>query len=385
MLHVVKTPSPTQPRSDKEIHQKDAHRLELLKRYEILDTPPEAAFDRITALAADLFNAPIAIVSFLDGHRLWFKSHHGLDSTEVRWGPEAAVSTMETLIRGEFGLGFFVSAPLITHDGHDLGALCVIDHQPRAVDERQLRHLATLAALVTDRMELRLTARTAAARADILASEIDHRAMNSLQLVASLLNLQSRVTQAPETAQQLVIASNRVLAVARVHRNFSANESIERVLLLAYLRRLCAELAEVLDVAIDVEGTEASVPSTQVLAIGLIVNELATNAKKHGAGPIKITFTPGPARSGAAKSDAAGHFELCILDEGDGLPEGFAVNRLKGNGLGIKVVTVLVAQLEGRLSAGANPAGRGACFTITFPGPFPGAAPETDADLRHQG
>ena len=367
MLHLVK-PSvpPASPRPDKEVL-----RLALLKRYEILGTPPEAAFDRITALAADLFDAPIAIVSFLDGHRLWFKSHHGIDSSEVRWGPDDAVSTMEMLIRGEFGLGFFVSAPLITHDGQELGALCVIDHQPRAVDERQLRHLATLAALVTDRMELRLTARTAAARADILASEIDHRAMNSLQLVASLLNLQSRVTQAPETAQQLMIASNRVLAVARVHRNFSANESIERVSILAYLRRLCGELSEVLDVAIDVEGTEASVPTNQVLAIGLIVNELATNAKKHGAGPIKVTF----------RSATAGHYELCLLDEGDGLPEDFAADRLKGSGLGIKVVTVLVAQLEGRLSAGANPAGRGACFTITFPC----ADPATDTGLRHQG
>ncbi|MDP1749611.1 MAG: histidine kinase dimerization/phosphoacceptor domain -containing protein [Reyranella sp.] len=366
MLHLVKPSPPIRSPPDNEIL-----RLALLKRYEILDTPPEAAFDRITALAADLFDAPIAIVSFLDGHRLWFKSHHGLDSSEVRWGPETAVSTMETLIRGQFGVGFFVSAPLITHDGHELGALCVIDHQPRAVDEQSLRHLATLAALVTDRMELRLTARTAAARADILASEVDHRAMNSLQLVASLLNLQSRVTQAPETAQQLAIAANRVLAVARVHRNFSANESIECVSILAYLRRLCGELSEVLDVAIDVEGTEASVPTTQVLAIGLIVNELATNAKKHGAGPIKVTFRAG----------AAGHHELCILDQGDGLPEGFAADRLKGSGLGIKVVTVLVAQLEGRLSTDANPAGRGACFTVTFPC----ADPATDAGLRHQG
>ncbi|MSP76817.1 MAG: hypothetical protein EXR12_11855 [Rhodospirillaceae bacterium] len=136
---------------------------------------------------------------------------------------------MEAMIRGEFGAGFFASAPLTTHDGHDLGALCVIDHQPRAVDERQLHHLETLAELVIDRMELRLTARAAAARAEILAREVDHRAMNSLQLVASLLNLQSRVTQVPETAQQLIIASNRVLAVARVHRNFSTDESIECV------------------------------------------------------------------------------------------------------------------------------------------------------------
>lgn len=366
MLHLVKSSPPIRTQQDNE-----TLRLELLKRYEILDTPPEAAFDRITALAADLFDAPIAIVSFLDGHRLWFKSHHGLDNAEVRWEPETTVLTMETMIRGEFGLGFFVSAPLITSDGHELGALCVIDHQPRQADERQLRHLTMLAALVTDRVELRLTARTAATRAEILTAEIDHRAMNSLQLVASLLNLQSRVTQIPEAAEQLTIASHRVQVVARVHRNFSANESIEHVPVVAYLRRLCAELADVLGVVIEVDGTETSVPTKQLLAIGLIVNELATNAKKHGAAPIRITF----------RSDEAGHYELCVLDEGEGLPQGFNIDQFKGSGLGIKVVAVLVEQLDGQLSAGANPAGQGACFTITFPR----SLPVTGADLRHQG
>jgi two-component sensor histidine kinase len=367
MLHLVDSNvSPPVSRTDEE-----THRLAHVRRYEILDTPPEVAFDRITALAADIFDAPIAIISFLDRDRLWFKSHHGLDKTEVRWGTVTAVPTMEALIRGEFGVGFFASAPLITHDGHELGALCVIDHQPRSDDDRQRRHLETLAALVTDQMELRLTARAAATRAAILAREIDHRAMNSLQLVASLLNLQSRVTQAPETAQQLTIASNRVLAVARVHRNFSADESIERVSIVAYLRRLCAELAEVLDVVIDVDGTETTVPTTQVLAIGLIVNELATNAKKYGASPIGITFGPG----------AAGHHELRILDHGNGLPEGFAVGKFKSDGLGIKVVTVLVEQLQGQLSAGANPAGKGASFTIDFPRDLP----EAGVGLRHQG
>ena len=351
MLHLVDSgASPTVPRA------MEAHRLALVKRYEILDTPPEAAFDRITALAADLFEAPISIISFLDRDRLWFKSHHGLDTAEVRWGPGAALSTMETMIRGAFGLGFFVSVPLITDEGHDLGALCVIDHQPRQVDAQQLRHLATLAALVTDRLELRLTARRAAAKAEILASEIDHRAMNSLQLIASLLSLQSRVVQAPETSQQLTIAANRVLAVARVHRNFAVDETTERVPVLAYLVRLCGELSDSLAADIHVEGIEASVPAKQMLAIGLIVNELATNAKKCGAGPIKVTFRP-----------AAAGYELCVLDEGEGLPEGFTPDQHKGSGLGIRVVTALVMQLEGQLSAGPNPVGRGTCFTVTFP------------------
>jgi hypothetical protein len=58
-------------------------RLAALGRYEILDTAPDAACDRITALAADLFNVPISIIGFADRDRIWFKSHHGLDATEI--------------------------------------------------------------------------------------------------------------------------------------------------------------------------------------------------------------------------------------------------------------------------------------------------------------
>ena len=80
----------------------EADRLAALKRYDILDTPPEAAFDHVTALAADLFKAPIAIISFLDGGRLWFKSHHGLDATEIKWGRDATSSAVELRLRREF-------------------------------------------------------------------------------------------------------------------------------------------------------------------------------------------------------------------------------------------------------------------------------------------
>lgn len=366
MLYLVEpVASPTTVREDGE-----ADCIALVKRYEILDTPPEAAFDRITTMAASLFNAPIALISFLDHDRHWFKSHHGLDATEVRSGPGTARTTLEKMVRGRFGLSFLASAPLITHDGHELGTLCVIDHDHRHVDPLLVRHLQTLAALVVDRLELRMTARRAAAQAKLLASEIDHRAMNSLQLVASLLHLQSRVVQAPEAARQLIVAANRVLAVARVHRNFSADEASDTVPVLDYLRRLCRELSDSLAAEIHVDGVEASVPTSQILAIGLIVNELATNAIKHGAGPIAITWLPG----------APGYCELCVLDEGQGLPEEFEVNGQRGSGLGMTIVTALATQLEGRLAAGANPAGRGARFTISFPSHTPEAAAPPPAD-----
>jgi len=93
-----------------------------------------------------------------------------------------------------------------------------------------------------------------------------------------------------------------------------------------------------------------------------------TNAKKHGAGPIKVTFMPG----------APGHCELCVLDEGEGLPGGFAVDRHGNGGLGMKVVSTRVMQIEGKLSTCPNPAGRGTCFIVSFPCD----APEAEAPAR---
>ena len=80
-------------------------RLAAVLRYEILDTAPEAACDRITALAADLFNVPISIIGFVDRDRIWFKSHHGLDATEIERGSRqhdrAALDRLHAPVRRE--------------------------------------------------------------------------------------------------------------------------------------------------------------------------------------------------------------------------------------------------------------------------------------------
>ncbi len=350
-------------------------RLAAVKRYEILDSPPEPDFDRITALAADLFNAPVSVLGFVDHDRVWFKSCHGLDATEVsrtvagrvpvlrstelksQAGAKAGARSFTSLPAvDDDGLRFCIAVPLCTSDGHDVGALCVIDRVAISCDERQLRHLEVFADIVVDQLERRLSARRAHAQAVVLASETDHRVMNSLQFVASLLSLQSRIVQAPEAAAQLTIAANRVAAVGRVHRHFAANESTAQVPILAYLRRLCGELSEILAVDIAVGGIETNVQPSQILALGLITHELLTNAKKHGAGTIAVTVMP----------YGSGTNVLRVTDEGDGLAQGFTPERA-GGGLGLKVITALVSQLNGRLSAQANPAGRGACFTVAFP------------------
>jgi len=358
MLHLVKTGTKADLDGRTAVGTPDP--ASAIGSYDILDTPPEAAFDRITALAADLFDAPMAIISFFDRDRLWFKSHHGLAATGMDWGSDRSAAAMEQRIRREVEVGFFVGAPLRTADGHDLGALCVIARTPRKAEPRQIRQLEVLAAIVVDLLEQRLAKLLALARANLMSREVDHRVMNNLQLVASLLHLQSRGV-GHEAARQLATAANRVLAVARVHRNFAADETPDRVPVLAYLGRLCGELSAILGVVIDIGGVEATVPMAQVTAIGLIVNELATNAKKHADGAIEVTFVSCP----------DGQYELCVLDRGPGLPSTFSLDRPTTKGLGLRVVAALVEQLRGTLSAGpgpgSGPAGRGACFTVIFP------------------
>jgi two-component sensor histidine kinase len=353
-------------------------RLAAIRRYDILDTPPDGAFDRITAIAARHFDVPISIISIVDENRIWFKSHHGVEVDQVGRDLGLCASAIlsgdpwiltdakndvraltNPLVAGEFGLRFYVGIPLQSSDGFNLGTLCVIDREPRPVNASQIADLKDLASIVMDQMELRLSARTALAQASILSREIDHRVMNSLQFVSSMLTMQARATSNPETTDHLQDAASRVNAVARVHHHFQLEESSERVECISYLRRLCQDLSGVLHTEILVVGSEASVPSKQIQPIGLIVNELVTNAAKHGGGPIKVEFKASP------EDDCV----LRVIDEGKVLADDFnpiGSSVCLPNGLGMKLVSALARQLNWSVVAGVNPAGRGACFTTTF-------------------
>lgn len=352
----------------------EMQRLAAVRRYDILDTPPDGAFDRVTAIAARRFNVPIAIISIIDHDRIWFKSHHGIPTKQIDREPGLCASAIlssdphilgdasvdprslsNPLVAGDFGLRFYAGVPLTTCDGFNLGTLCVIDRSPRTIDANQIEDLKDLASVVMDQMELRLSARNAVAKAEILAREIDHRVMNSLQFVSGMLTLQSRGPHISDaTAEQLQIAANRVAAVARVHRHFQSNEAVEATSCITFLRRMCADLSDIIGKPISVDGDEGEVPTTRIQPIGLIVNELVTNAAKHGDGKIDVSF-----------KITSGTHEISVCDEGSGFPSGY--NPASGGGLGTKVVAALANQLGGRVIAGQSPSKRGSCVTVAFP------------------
>ena len=152
----------------------EAARLTALHRLQVLDTQPEPAFDRITAIARRLFRVPIALVSLIDEDRQWFKSKCGLDvpgtprdqafciytilDDTVFVVPDARANptfAANPLVLGEPFIRFYAGAPLTVAPGVRLGSLCIIDTQPRPFDVADTRRLAGLAQIVVGELWLR--------------------------------------------------------------------------------------------------------------------------------------------------------------------------------------------------------------------------------------
>jgi anti-sigma regulatory factor (Ser/Thr protein kinase) len=152
----------------------EAGRLAALRRYRILDTQPERAFDDLTLLASHICGTPIALISLIDADRQWFKSRVGLSIAETSRSvsfcthvipqrdlfvvPDArdnATFRDNPFVTGEDGIRFYAGAPLVTPDGYALGTLCVLDKVPRTLTPEQVEALEALKRQAEAQLELR--------------------------------------------------------------------------------------------------------------------------------------------------------------------------------------------------------------------------------------
>lgn len=154
----------------------DPARLAELYRFDILDTPPEEAFDRLTALTALTFNTPIALITLVDRDRSWFKSQvgfpidelprevgfcaHTIMNEEIMVVPDAAQDQRfanDEAVSGPAAVRFYAGAPLVLSSGFRPGTLCMMDTRPRpgGLSEREMEILKGFAALVVREIECR--------------------------------------------------------------------------------------------------------------------------------------------------------------------------------------------------------------------------------------
>ncbi|WP_110655785.1 sensor domain-containing phosphodiesterase [Salinicola halimionae] len=153
------------------IDEYERRRLLTLRQLNLLDTPPSESFDRITRIASELFNLPIAAVSLTDEDRQWFKSRVGVDHWEIprfkacfgEVADSSQVLVLPDLLESphycnsplaKSGIRFYAGAPLRTYDGYTLGAMCVLGSEPRSVTEHEINVLQDLAAMVMAQIEL---------------------------------------------------------------------------------------------------------------------------------------------------------------------------------------------------------------------------------------
>jgi diguanylate cyclase (GGDEF)-like protein len=158
--------------------QDEPARQAALERYDVLDTPPEEPFERITALVKTVLGVPISTISLIDTDRQWFKSQIGLDFTQSSRDSSFCTQTIRThepllipdthadprfaenpAVVGPPFIGSYLGVPLQTPDGYNIGSLCAMDHVARSFNPHQIEMLKSFAGIVVDELELRNLAR----------------------------------------------------------------------------------------------------------------------------------------------------------------------------------------------------------------------------------
>ncbi len=193
-------------------------------------------------------------------------------------------------------------------------------------------------------------------RQRILSQESDHRLLNGVQMIVSLLALQSRAAANAEVACQLSAAADRVATIGRIHQRLHSFDGVRTFAIKQYLSDLCCDFSVILSPVRPVvfEGIEINLPAVTAIPLGFIANELITNAIKYGTGRIAVSLEPDPEKG----------YALSVFNGGPSLPDGFDLADRKG--LGMRIIRSLTKQIGGELRFGRGERNQGTRFTILF-------------------
>lgn len=257
-------------------------------------------------------------------------------------------------------LGFAIGEVILRH-GRKIKALSQrLFNAERTTAEQDVTEITLRTALQEKEAELQ--------QKNFLLREVDHRVRNSLALISSMLQLQARSTLDPNVRQQFIEASRRVVTVGQVHQRLYQTGELRALDFGDYLRALTNDLSESAgpdsNKKLILETTAATLNADAVIPLGLIVNELVTNAFKHGDKRLK----PLTVNVSFAQSEAG--MRLIVQDDGPGLPIDF--DPRKNTGLGMRLVNGLVLQLSAKLEFESNEAGTR--FTVVVPKKEEGSA-----------
>ncbi len=270
----------------------------------------------------------------------------------------------DTFLR-ELDARAYMGIALVDSQGRPAGHLAVLTPGTLPEERTARSILAVFSARAGAELE-RLRAERAIAQSlrekEILLKEIHHRVKNNLQVISSLLNLQMLQVTDPLTIEMLEESRDRIRSIALVHEELYRFNDLAHIDVGAYVATLAKKLTESHarpGIVLERDVDDASLPVNSAVPMGLILNELLTNAFKHAfpgtdRGRIFVRFREEPER-----------FVLRVEDDGVGMPTGFRADLAES--LGMQLIHNLTLQLRGTLEMATPEGGQGSAFTITFP------------------
>ena len=277
------------------------------------------------------------------------------------------------------GLRSFLSVPLVS-TGSNIGVMRLSSTESNAYTPEIVEVVERVASYITPALEnarlyegqksVEERVRESLREKEILLQEINHRVKNNLQIISSLLNLQSRDISDERVLRSFQTGQDRITAMAMVHEKLYQSEDLATIDFEEYLKSLSSSLIRSYGLAsrnidIGINALNVLLGVDTAIPCGVIVNELVANSLKHAfpgdrEGKIDVSFY-----------EADGQYNMVFRDDGVGLPRNLDLNH--PSTLGLTIVNALIGQLKGTIDLGSD----GGCkISITFP-----AKASSDAQL----
>lgn len=372
----------------------EALRLEKLLHYDILNSPSENSFDKISNLVADIFEVNNAGICFISSDDVFIKSQIGnpiklkRNESLVSLGilqEEVFVAKNETLQDHDEKFGFFIAAPIITPDGFNIGALYAFGDEPKSLSDKQKKMLAQLAELVVDQLETRIAIRKTLTAQDDRLHVLIHDLKNPMTTISLQSELVSRMPGIDEKAnliaskinlqsKRMVNSLNEILSSAKkvsgsykpqkvlVDLTEILNQAIEKLELISNKKNQSFSLN--IDTKLEIYGDTEKLTD--------IFYHIIHNSIKFSAHHSIISFS---------HQIEDNLITIAIKDHGVGLtPEDLEILFIKfaklsaeathhenSNGLGLTLVKMLVDMHKGKLWAESEGTGKGTTFYVQLP------------------